>query len=479
MKIGACYIRVSTDGQTEFSPDAQLKDIKKYAEANGIVILPEFIYIEEGITGKSVEKREKFKSMIATAKSKPKPFDILLVHAYDRFARNVKESRIYKELLRNDLGIEVISITEDYGKDKNAFLLEGLKDVLNEYYSLNLRDEVLKGMKEKASRGGLQCSAPFGYKVINNKLVQEEDEAKIVKYLFSAYANKEKNLMQLTKYINELGFKTKRGNKFENRTIKYMLNNPVYKGYLRWSPNGKQKYGLTNYSKKDIIIQKGDFEPIITEEVFEKVHINLTSNLPENKKYARNDGGEIWHWLKGLIRCESCNCTYIKHDKGSSLRCNGYNKGRCNNNKRLYVSDLEKIILKQLKNDFENQKIELNIVPQIKNDMDDSLMIKKRISTLENSMQRIKEAYQSGVDTLEEYKNNKHAIQSELISLKEKLNKNNDNIKPQKRRKEIKNLYEILTDPTKSMKVKYTAIHLIISHIYYNNVDNKLTMFYY
>ena len=41
MKIGACYIRVSTDGQTEFSPDAQLKDIKKYAEANGLGVVRE------------------------------------------------------------------------------------------------------------------------------------------------------------------------------------------------------------------------------------------------------------------------------------------------------------------------------------------------------------------------------------------------------------------------------------------------------
>lgn len=156
MKTGACYIRVSTDDQTEFSPEAQLKEIKKYAKNHNIILDKDFIFIEKGISGRSVQKRDEFKKMITKAKEKPKPFEVVLVHAYDRFARNVKESRIYKELLRQDLDIELISITEDFGTGKNSFLMEGIKDILNEYYSLNLSDEVKKGMKEKASRGELQ-----------------------------------------------------------------------------------------------------------------------------------------------------------------------------------------------------------------------------------------------------------------------------------------------------------------------------------
>ena len=123
MKTAACYVRVSTEDQTEYSPDAQLRDIENYAKKNNIKILPQYIYREDGVSGRTAAKRTQFQKLITAAKQKPKPFDVVLIHAYDRFARNVKESRIYKELLRQDLGIEIISITEDFGQGKNAFLL--------------------------------------------------------------------------------------------------------------------------------------------------------------------------------------------------------------------------------------------------------------------------------------------------------------------------------------------------------------------
>jgi len=96
---GACYIRVSTDDQTEFSPDAQLRAIKEYAKRNNIVLTKEHIYIDEGISGKRADKRPAFQLMIATAKSKPKPFDVILVHKFDRFARSREDSVVNKSLL--------------------------------------------------------------------------------------------------------------------------------------------------------------------------------------------------------------------------------------------------------------------------------------------------------------------------------------------------------------------------------------------
>ena len=64
MRQGAVYIRVSTDDQTEYSPDAQLKRIKEYAQNHDILISQEYIYIENGVSGRTVAKREQFKKMI-------------------------------------------------------------------------------------------------------------------------------------------------------------------------------------------------------------------------------------------------------------------------------------------------------------------------------------------------------------------------------------------------------------------------------
>ena len=80
--------------------------------------------------------------MIKKAKSTPKPFDVILVHKFDRFARNREDSVVYKSLLRSELGIQVLSITENIGDDKMSVIIESMLEAMAEYYSLNLSDEV-------------------------------------------------------------------------------------------------------------------------------------------------------------------------------------------------------------------------------------------------------------------------------------------------------------------------------------------------
>ena len=106
-KIAACYIRVSTDDQTELSPDSQLEALKEYAETHDYIIPEEYIYKDEGISGRSAKKRPAFNTMIGTAKIKPKPFDAVLLWKFSRFARNRTDAIVYKNLLRNELGIDV------------------------------------------------------------------------------------------------------------------------------------------------------------------------------------------------------------------------------------------------------------------------------------------------------------------------------------------------------------------------------------
>ena len=87
-RTGALYIRVSTDKQEELSPDAQKRLLLDYAKKNKIVIQPEYIFLENGISGRKADKRPEFQRMISLAKSKPTPFDTILVWKFSRFARN-------------------------------------------------------------------------------------------------------------------------------------------------------------------------------------------------------------------------------------------------------------------------------------------------------------------------------------------------------------------------------------------------------
>ena len=96
LKTAAAYIRVSTDRQTELSPDSQIKVIKQFAKQNGYIVPEEYIYRDDGISGRSADKRPSFNDMIATAKQKPSPFSAILVWKFSRFARNQEEAIVYK-----------------------------------------------------------------------------------------------------------------------------------------------------------------------------------------------------------------------------------------------------------------------------------------------------------------------------------------------------------------------------------------------
>ena len=112
MQTAACYIRVSTDDQTEYSPDSQLKLIRDYAQKQGIVLLEDYIFSEDGgKSGKNTAKRAEFLKLIAVARQKPKPFDLILIWKFSRFARNQEESIVLKSRLKK-IGIEVVSISE-------------------------------------------------------------------------------------------------------------------------------------------------------------------------------------------------------------------------------------------------------------------------------------------------------------------------------------------------------------------------------
>ena len=187
MKTAAAYIRVSTEDQIEFSPDSQLKAIRKYAKEHDLILPEEFVFADEGISGRKTDKRVQFQRMIGTAKLKPKPFDVILLWKFSRFARNREDSIVYKSMLRKQCGIEVISISEQLTEDKTSILIEALIEAMDEYYSLNLAEEVKRGMSEKFSRGGVVSQPPFGYRMQDGIFFPDETAAPIVQMIFEDY----------------------------------------------------------------------------------------------------------------------------------------------------------------------------------------------------------------------------------------------------------------------------------------------------
>ena len=165
-KIAAAYIRVSTHMQEELSPDAQLRCIRDWGNVHGYYIPDEYVFIDNGISGRKAKKRHDFLRMIGLAKTKPaSPFEAILLWKFNRFARNQEESIVYKSMLRKKCNVDVISTTQQTTKDIYGDLIERIIEWTDEFYSIQLGEDVFRGMTENALRGNFQSSPAFGYKV--------------------------------------------------------------------------------------------------------------------------------------------------------------------------------------------------------------------------------------------------------------------------------------------------------------------------
>ena len=305
----AIYARVSSERQAEkdLSIPAQIKALKKYAVERGLDIVAE--YVDEAESARTAN-RPAFKEMIAMAKKQEKPFDTILVWKLSRFARNREDSILYKSLLRKR-GISVISINEQVDESPAGHLLEGIIEVIDEFYSINLSQDTVRGMKENASRGFYNGgSTPLGYKRIKTKvgmlektkLEPDRTESAIINTIFRL-ALDGKGGKEIAKNLTANGMRTRFGKHFSTTSINHILRNEVYTGALVWrfknnsyASSGKGTFG-------DIIRIPDCHEALVSKEDFNLVQQFLTKRRPI-VQHPRTVFSQ--YLLSGLLHCGKC-----------------------------------------------------------------------------------------------------------------------------------------------------------------------------
>ena len=436
MKTGALYIRVSTDDQAELSPDAQKRLLLDYAKKNDIIVSKNFIF-SESVSGRHVQKRPEFQRMIATAKQPSHPIDVILVWKFSRFARNQEESIVYKSMLKKDR-VDVVSVSEPLIEGPFGSLIERIIEWMDEYYSIRLSGEVLRGMKEKALQHGYQSTPCLGYDAVGHgkPFVINEAEYAMVSYIMDLYDNQNMDETAIARRCNDLGYRTKRGNLFERRTVDRILENPFYCGTVIW--NGVEF--------------EGTHEVRLSRERFEKRQELIASRKRPIK--ARNVSA-CKHWLSGLIKCSICGATlsYTGNNACPYFQCWKYAKGFHKTSVALSVKKAEEAVT-----DYFDQILsgaEFSYVrksqPKDSNDLEIE-RLQKELSKLEIRKKRIREAYESEIDTLEEYKANKERLTASRLKLNSQIenllhNQEEPEIDAEKVLREIKSVNDILKNP--------------------------------
>ena len=476
MLIGAAYIRVSTDDQLDLSPDSQLDEIKKYAAANDIVLSPDYIFMEqEGRSGKKAENRPEFQRMISTAKVKPKPFDCILVWKFSRFARNQDESTFYKGMLRKKLGIDVISVSEPIMEGMYGRLIEMIIEWQDEFYSYNLGVEVKRGMTKKAELKGYQIVPCLGYAAVGNgkPFVIVEDEYKIVEDIFRMYALENLDRTAIARRLNAQGKTAKRGNPFEQRTITRILTNPFYNGTVSWNGISFQGSHETRRSVTDLydICQerlKQEFRPV-----------------------KRRSISTCRHWLSGLLKCSVCGATMSYNGGGKSrpdavFACWKYAKGLHKESCSVTVAKAERVVIPSLEKILETGNFEYDRIPRPASEQDSSqkAAIEVKLERLALKEERIRSAYENGIDSLEEYRTRKEQLLKERAELEAEL----ASLEPadcspvpslEELLERVKTVHDLLCSPDVDFETKGTALRSILKFIVFDRKADRFEFHYY
>lgn len=480
------YVRVSTGKQDELSPDSQAKLLKDYAKSHGYVVSK--IFYEVGISGRKADKRPEFQKMIGLAKSSDHPADAILVWKFSRFARNQEESIVYKSLLKKKHNVDVISISEPLVDGPFGSLIERIIEWMDEYYSVRLSGEVSRGMREKAERGGYQARPPLGYKIVSHKEppVIVPEEAEVVKLIFEKYVNGNMGLFEIARLLNSHNFKTSHGKEFERRSIEYILQNPTYCGMVRWNRTINESKEIRPES--EWIIAEGEQPAIISKELFDKAQERYKR---EYRPRGARPTSTYKHWLSGIVKCPACGRTMtackIKNNKQTYcyFRCYGYSKGKCAAKNSISSLKLEPAVLESIKTVLDTGKITYRKIEAKTEDTADlKTILEDQIKKIDVKLQRIKEAYMNGIDTLEEYKENKRIVQGEKDSLEKQLSelkkeKNSTKNEDKDMLMRVKNVYDILSSDSVDVTTKSEVLRSVVDKIVYDREKDLLKVYYY
>jgi site-specific DNA recombinase len=301
MKESVTYARVSSKDQERegYSIPSQRKTLMEYAPKFGFQIVREFVDVE---TAKCAG-REQFGEMIAFLRHNP-DCRTIIVEKTDRLYRNFRDY-----LTLEDLGVEIHLAKEGQiinkdSKSQSKFM-HGIQVLMARNYIDNLREEVCKGMREKAEQGIYPSRPPLGYR--NNKLERsieiDPEKAPIARRIFELYATGTHSLSSLRKAIvAEFGRAYAKGH------LQKTLKNPFYTGLFVWQ-------GKT---------YNGTHTPLVTGNLFQQVQdVFQGHNRP---KYGKHQFA-----FSGMLNCayDQCRVTAeIKKSRYIYYRCTGH-RGPC------------------------------------------------------------------------------------------------------------------------------------------------------
>lgn len=405
------YARVSTDKYEQLnSLENQVSYYENLIRENSKwTFVPG--YVDEGITGTSINKRISFKRMIRDAKLGK--FNLILTKEISRFARDTLDSISYtRKLLEYGVGVFFQYDHINTFNSDSELRLTIMASIAQEEVR-KLSERVKFGFQRSIENGRvLGNDAIWGYKKDDGKLVIVEDEAEIIKKIYDMYVNEHIGMRSIgIRLAKEFNIYNRNGKPLTQGTIKYILSNPKYKGYYC----GNKTRIIDYHSKQRVNIDRDDWKvyednesvpPIVSECIWEKAQsiINQRNGkLSVDKSVYQNR-----YPFSGKIYCMEHNTAYrrkvntssgIKKKKVVTWRCAHflkYNIEACNG-PILYESELKEIVGKSILKYISNVKVVDDLIKEYKAAYDNK-DYQKEISEKKQQMEALEQEKARALD---------------------------------------------------------------------------------
>ena len=297
--------RVSSDADMQLnSLDSQITYFDEFIKSNKNWTFA-WGYVDEGLSGASVKKRDDFKRMIADGEKGL--FDLLITKEISRFARDTLDSIQYtRQLLSANVGVffqsdNICTLYSD-SELRLTIMASLAQDELR-----RLSERVKFGMKQAHKAGKvLGQDNMYGYKKVKGKLTINEKETEFIRELFALYAEDKYGFRVLTRLLTEKGYRNQSGEELNPGSLKGILTNPKYKGFYHGhitESNDYREQKKVKTAQEDRILYKSDDVPaIVSEELWDKVNSILARRT---KKYGNVGYGSVARFpYSGKVICE-------------------------------------------------------------------------------------------------------------------------------------------------------------------------------
>jgi len=412
----ALYARVSTEEQADrgYSIEGQKEKIHQYCELYDYKVVDE--YVDAGISGKDIIKRPQVQRLLADAEKGK--FDEVAVWKINRISRNTKDFlEIFERLEKYNVSMRSLTENFDTSTPMGKFAVQMLAAV-GELERNTIVENVSLGLNQRAMLGLHSGSRALGYGVVpsatrpnKNDLVIIEKEAVIIRKIFELFCNG-KGFKAIANQLNKEGYKTVKGNAFGLSSIREIIDNPLYKGYVRYGKYRQWSEKRRRGKSLNPILVKGVHEPIVSEEIWDRAERIRAQRAYNNGKV--HDSKNI---LSSLLKCPVCGApmvigrstTKLKNGEKRVYRyycCSNFkNKGSsvCHSNS-VGADEAEQYVLDKVAEFLNNPELIKDILAKVNTKSEEAVLgtkreimgIEAKIAEIEERKKRLLDLYIDG-----------------------------------------------------------------------------------